>query len=123
MKIGTKLLSLVLLTVSICQVSREEEADKKCEWSEYKCGNVCVGNTQHCYCGNVTLSRHSSYYCCLASEESCTYKYTWGGAATCRKGTPVPRIKTCNGKCPVDSPPNTTNVEGKIICNACGIIE
>merc|ERR1711884_779505 len=36
---------------------------------------------------------------------------------TCSRGQAVSRSQTCNGACPDDSPSNTTNAEGKIICD------
>ena len=109
-------LSLLILTISIRQVSGEKETDKKCDPDDqYKCGDVCVKKTSSCHCGNVTLSKYSPSYCCTQPGDSCTrvgYR-----DATCSRGTPVPRSETCNDKCPEDSPSNTTIAEGKIVCD------
>ena len=59
---STKLLCLILLTVSIRQVSGEKETEKKCRQEQYKCGDVCVDWRYFCSCGNVTLGGYSSYY-------------------------------------------------------------
>jgi len=82
-------------------------ADKQCDPdTQYKCGNVCVGKYNRCYCRTgqerVTLLSNSPYYCCNKPGDYCT-----GGGdsdASCIIGTPLPRSEMCYGKCPEDSP-------------------
>ena len=108
-----KILSLTLLLASISMSQGREEDDKKCDptW-EYKCGDVCVSGS--CSCGNVTLTKYSPFYCCTKPGDKCK---GGGWSGICSSGTPVPRSETCNGKCPKDSPSNTTNAKGKIVCD------
>ena len=93
-------LSLLFLTITISLVSGEEEADKKCNSDEYKCGDMCVHMSDSCRCGNVTLTISSPSYCCTATGDKCTGG--WWFDATCSRGQPVPRSETCNNKCPAE---------------------
>ena len=54
----------------------DEEADKKCDqWDYYKCGDVCTWHHFSCSCGNVTLTKHSPYYCCTQPGDKCSRLY------------------------------------------------
>ena len=120
------LLQLCLLIITTRQVSGEETLQlQKCDLDRhYWCGDVCTGDWLACSCGNVTLSKYSSYYCCIDPGDSCTYDYIEYGVLyddpvipVCSRGQPVPRTQTCNGACPEKSPNNTSDAWGQITCD------
>ena len=85
--------------------------------TQFKCGDVCVtpsssGSGYNCPCGNVTLYKHSSDYCCLEPGHRCTYftmsEEGTASYANCSSGTPVPKAQSCYGTCPDNSPSTTT---------------
>ena len=120
------LLQLCLLIITTRQVSGEETLQlQKCDLDRhYWCGDVCTGDWLACSCGNVTLSKYSSDYCCIDPGDTCTYDYIEYGVLyddpvipVCSRGQPVPRTQTCNGACPEKSPNNTSDAWGQITCD------
>ena len=108
------LLQMCLLIITTRQVSGEETLQlQKCDLDRhYWCGDVCTGDWLACSCGNVTLSKYSSYYCCIDPGDTCTYDYIDGGGdavnPVCSRGRPVPRSQTCLEDTP------STEAEGQI---------
>ena len=108
--------SSYMLILLICQAYGEEvkENPLKCEQDEFKCGDVCIDESGACICSNVTLSKYSEDYCCVAPEDNCTRKYS--NFANCTEGQPLPKRTPCYGACSENSNSNATDLEGHSTC-------
>merc|ERR1712155_80630 len=101
---------LLITLISFCHIicKAKEKGPKQCDPVEqYKCGDVCAWKGSSCSCGNVTLSKYSPYYCCLAPEDKCSHDgYTYNGHAknpVCSNGKPMQRSESCHEVCPNDN--------------------